>query len=122
MATTNLPPSIKEDSGGATKLFFDNYGQQPLEFLATDVDSTIAFFTSRGFDDDAALVVSTVILKQAKIDDMPVYKLLDTLAKFENLQLSQLVGEVLNNNRTPISTLGFRTTNVIPVQSRNIAP
>lgn len=122
MATTNLPSITKEDSGAATKLFFDSYGQQPLEFPATDVDSTIAFFTSKGFDTDAALVVSTVILKQAKIDSTPVYKLLDTLSTFGNLELSQLVGEVLNNNRTPISTLGFRTTNVIPVQSRNIAP
>ena len=37
MATTNLPPSVKEDSAAATKLFFDTYGQEPLEFAANDV-------------------------------------------------------------------------------------
>jgi hypothetical protein len=44
MATTNLPARIIQDSAAGTKLFFDNYGQEPLEFNATDVNATIAFF------------------------------------------------------------------------------
>lgn len=122
MATTNLPPRIIDDSGAATKLFFDVYGQAPLEFNAVDVDATVTFFEKKGFDRDAALVVSTTLLKQAKIDGSPVSQLLDTLSGYNNLQLSTLIGEVLNNNRIPTSTLGFRVSNVTSEYSRNIAP
>jgi hypothetical protein len=121
MTTTNLPASNIEDSAAGTRLFFDSYGQDPLEFNANDVSATIGFFESKGFDSDAALVVSTVLLKQAKIDDTPIFRLLDTLKGFNSLQLSQLVGEVLNNNRTSTSTLGFRTENVSATQTRNIS-
>ena len=121
MAITNLPSTPIDDSAAGTKLFFDSYGQQPLEFNANDVTASIGFFESKGFDNDAALVVSTVLLRQAKIDGTPIFKILDTLKGFDSLQLSQLVGEILNNNRLPISTLGFRLTTQSPNQSRNIS-
>jgi len=121
MATTNLPSQQVEDSAAGTKLFFNNYGQETLEFNANDVNSTVSFFEKNGFEKDAALVVSTVLLKQAKIDGTPIYKILQSLEQFDGLGLSQVVGEILNNNRTPTSTLGFRTPNVKVTQSRNIA-
>ncbi len=120
MATTNLPAQPLIDSAAGTKLFFDSYGEAPLEFNAVDVDATVAFFTSRGFENDAALVVSTVILRQAKLDGTPVFEILETLRSLEGLKLSILVGEILNNNRTPTSALGFRTDDVKPNQIRNI--
>jgi hypothetical protein len=119
---TNLPLPEVTDSAENTKVFFDTYGIADLEFNAVDVDSAVAFFTSRGFAQDAALITASVILKQAKIDDMPVRQLLDTLKTFEGIQLSALVAEILNNNRTAISTLGFRQRYSKPDQiSRNIA-
>ena len=66
--------------------------------------------------------MSTVLLKQAKIDNVPIYSLLDSLNQFDGIGLSQVVGEVLNNNRSPTSILGFRTSAVTSVQARNIAP
>jgi hypothetical protein len=121
MATTNLPPNLREDSAAGTRLFFDSYGQDPLEFNANDVSATIGFFESKGFESDAALVVSTVLLKQAKIDNTPIFQILETLTGFTSLQLSQLVGEILNNNRTATSILGFRTSEVSSNQTRNIS-
>ena len=118
---TNLPTRVLEDSAAGTKLFFDTYGIAPLEFNANDVAATVGFFESRGFDADAALTVSATILKQAKIDGIPVYQILDTLGTLKDINLNTLIGEILNNNRTPTSTLGFRTTNVKPIQIRNIA-
>lgn len=119
---TNLPPTEIADSAQGTRLFFDNYGKEPLEFNASEVAAAIAFFEKQGFDGEAALVVATTILKQAKIDGTPVYKILDTLATVNGIHLSSIVGEILNNNRTATSTLGFRTTPVKPNQIRNIAP
>jgi len=120
MATTNLPDKPIEDSGAATKLFFDSYGESPLEFKAVEVDACINFFRSKGFADEAAIVVAAALLKQAKLDNLPIYSVLDSLGGFDSLQLSTLVGEILNNNRVPTSTLGFRTTPVRPNQTRNI--
>ena len=118
---TNLPIEQIEDSAAGTKLFFDSYGEAPLEFSANDVDTTIAFFTGKGFEKDSALVISTVLLKQAKLEGIPVTQILDTIKQFETSELSQLVAEIVNNNRIPTSTLGFRTEPIVPNQSRNIA-
>lgn len=118
---TNLPIQQIEDSAAGTRLYFDRYGEQPLEFPANDVNAAVAFFKSTGFDDDAALVTAMTVLRQAKIDNTPIFQILDTLKGFQSIQLSQLVGEILNNNRVPTSTLGFRIADVIPNQSRNIA-
>lgn len=118
---TNLPSNTNSDSSDQTKLFFDSYGQQPLEFLSTDVDSTISFFETKGFDKDAATITAITVLKQAKLDAMPVYQIIDTLKGFNSLQLSSLVGEILNNNRPSTSTLGFRVADGSKFsQSRNI--
>jgi hypothetical protein len=118
---TNLPPQQIEDSAASTKLFFDTYGQAPLEFNAVEVDACVSFFVKKGFANDAALVVSTALLKQAKAEGQPIFRILDSLSGFNNLQLSTLVGEILNNNRTPSSVLGFRTKSASTDQSRNIS-
>ncbi len=119
--STNLPIQTIEDSAAGTKLYFSTYGEQPLEFPANDVAAAIGFFQSAGFDQDAALVTAMTVLRQAKIDGTPIYQLLDSLKQFQTIELSQLVGEILNNNRVPTSTLGFRVKDVIPNQSRNVA-
>lgn len=122
MVSTNLPPQDVSDSAAGTKLFFNSYGQAPYEFAANDVDSTVSFFKSKGFDEDAALVVSTTILVQAKLDNIPIFSLLDTFGQLDVLELSQVVGEILNNNRVSTSSLGFRTESVTTDQVRNILP
>lgn len=118
---TNLPSQTIEDSAAGTKLYFDTYGEAPLEFNSNDVDAAHTFFEAAGFDNDAALVVAMTLLRQAKIEGTPIFQILDSLKKYNTMQISQLVGEVLNNNRVSTSTLGFRVENVIPTQSRNIA-
>jgi hypothetical protein len=110
--SNSLPSTVVSDSAQATKLFFDQYGISPLEFSANEVAAAVGFFESKGFTSDAALTTSAAILKQAKIDGTPVFKILDTLIGFNSLQLSALVSEILNNNRKSTSTLGFRYLNV----------
>ncbi len=120
---SNLPQAPASDSALGTRLYFDRYGDIPLEFSSTDVDATVGFLKSRGFNDDAAILTSVILLKQAKLDAMPITELLDTLKGLKNLELSTLVGEVLNNNRTPTSTLGFKLQSTVnELQARNIVP
>ena len=118
---TNLPSQIITDSAAGTKLYFDRYGEAPLEFAANDVTLAVSFLKNGGFDDDAAQTVAMTLLRQAKIDSLPIAQLLDTLSIFNSAQLNQLVGEILNNNRVSTSLLGFRTADVKPNQIRNIA-
>lgn len=118
---TNLPSRDIQDSAQSTKVFFDTYGQQPLEFQANEVEAARNFFESKGFASDAATTTSITILKQAKIEGIPVFKILDTLSGLTSIQLSALVGEILNNNRPSTSTLGYRLASVTKQnQTRNI--
>ena len=61
------------------------------------------------------------ILQQAKLDNINVFQLLDTLKKQDTIQLSTVVTEVLNYNREKISTLGYKIDNTANrTESRNI--
>jgi hypothetical protein len=120
---TNLPSPNKQDSAEATKLYFNRYGRSPVEFLANEVTATVAFFESKGFAQDAALNSAAVMLNQAKADGVPVFEILDTLKSFDQIELSGLVSEILNNDRPSTSSLGYRDPNVsVSSESRNIVP
>ena len=120
---TNLPPvESGTDSAAKTKLFFDEYGQSPLEFLANDVEAAIGFFIANGFDRDAAEITAAVVLRQAKFENMPVFELIDQLKVMDGVKLSALVAEILNNNRPSSSALGYKAANSDDqFKTRNIA-
>lgn len=117
---TNLPAKDNTDSAAKTKLFFDTYGQAPLEFLATEVDASIAFFEKRGFVNTAAQTIAMSVLKQAKLESVSIFKILDDIEGLDTSQLSGLVSEVLNNNRPATSTLGYRQPLSTVSKQRNV--
>jgi len=120
---TNLPPiESSTDSAAKTKLFFDEYGQAPLELPANDVEAAIGFFMTNGFDRDAAEITASVVLRQAKFENMPVFQLIDQLKLMDGVKLSALVAEILNNNRPSSSALGYKADNSDDqFKTRNIA-
>ena len=60
-------------------------------------------------------------LEQAKIDNVNVFTLLDTLKGLNDIQLSTVVAEVLNYNRDATSSVGFkRPQTVDKIEKRNI--
>lgn len=120
---SNLPPTeISIDSASGAKKFFNSYYERSISIPADTLDATVDFFKKRGFEDTAAATVSTVLLSQAKIEGTPIFKLLDTLKGFNEVQLSQVVQEVLNYRRIRISTLGTKAdnTNLFEFEKRNI--
>lgn len=117
---TNLPAKQIQDSAARSKLFFDTYGEQPLEFNAVDVDAAIGFFTSRGFEKDSAQTVALTLLKQAKLENLNIFEILDGLKNVDNTDISVLVSEVLNNNRPSTSTLGYRKQISTVSKQRNV--
>lgn len=98
--------TTNSDSATETKQFFDRYYTKQISLTSNQVDSVIGFFRKRGFDKSAAIAVSTVILQQAKVDGVEVFKVLDTLEGLSEVQLSKLVATILNTNRSKISKLG----------------
>lgn len=105
---SNLPSKSVNDSADRSKVYLNNFGQAGQEYSGAEVDVTIGFLTGRGFGLEAATVTAMVLLRQAKQDSISVLKLVDTLTSLENLELSALVAEILNQNRSQTSRLGFK--------------
>lgn len=111
--SSNLPLNEKiEDSASGAKKFFNSYYEKGISIPADALDATVDFFRKRGFDEIASITVSTVLLSQAKIEETPIFKLLDTLSGLNEVQLSQVVQEILNYRRIRISTLGTKISNL----------
>lgn len=120
--TSSLPNDpIVNGSDKEVKQFFDRYYTKQLTYPSNEVDAVISFFTKRGFDDSSAIAVSGVLLQQAKIDNIKIFKLLDTLKGLDEVQLSAIVAEVINYNRNKTSTVGYRLTDTVDkLERRNI--
>jgi|TARA_B110000977_G_scaffold200388_1_gene290729 hypothetical protein len=121
MNNSSLPIPAQTNDKGVTE-FFDKYFTEKLSFASNEVDAVIGFFENRGFQRSAAISTGTILLQQAKLDDIKIFKLLDTLKGFDEVKLSAVVAEVLNYNRLNSSTLGFKTTATSnTLEKRNIA-
>ena len=76
---TDQSISTKVDSAGEVREFFDKYFNKKISLTSNQVDSVVGFFQKRGFDKNSATAVASVLLQQAKIDNVNIFKLLDTL-------------------------------------------
>ncbi len=118
---SNLPSTETTDSAEEVKSFFDKFFRQQITFPSNQIDAVIGFFLKRGFDETSAKSTAIVLLNQAKIDDISVFQLIDSLKGLSDIQLSSVVTEVLNAYREKISALGFKILTVEEtVESRNI--
>jgi hypothetical protein len=122
MSNSGLPiRNVSKRSDDDVRLFFDRYYTKPISLNDNDLNSVVGFFESKGFDKSSATAVGVTLLNQAKLDGIKIYKLLDTLKKYEDLRLSAVVAEVLNYNRKKTSAVGFRKTTVTnKLEKRNI--
>tara|TARA_B110000503_G_C7145490_1_gene412738 strand:- start:615 stop:986 length:372 start_codon:yes stop_codon:yes gene_type:complete len=121
MATT-VSDGTLNTSTELTPEFFNNFYNIEISYNASEVDAVIGYFLKRGFDKTAAINTASVLLQQAKIDNLNVQQLLDTLKGVTDVQLSLIVAQILNFNREKTSVLGFRdtATNTELFDQRNI--
>ena len=122
--SSNLPLNKTTDVSDIGKTYFNTYYQQGYTVSSDILNSAIAFFTSKGFDQTAAESIATVLISQSKAQNVNVFKFLDTLKGLNSVQLSNVVKQILNNNRLRISTLGTRYSNTdnIDFELRNVLP
>ena len=104
---TSLPPKDKKSEQRVVE-FFDNYFTKPIQVSANDYDAVVGVFSKRNFDKVAAASVGQALLTQAKIDNVNVFELVDTLKGLSEVQLSKVVAQVLNFQRNKSSTIGFK--------------
>lgn len=118
----NLPISQKSaDSAANTKKLFNTFYDKQLSYPSNEVDAVIGFLENKGFDKQAARSTGAILLQQAKLDEVKVFELLDTLQGLTKLQLSGTVAQVLNFNREKTSSIGFKVENSVNyLEARNI--
>ena len=118
MANLPKPPQTSE---GEVVEFFDKFLTKPLEFPSNDVDAIVGFFTKRGFEETAAISTATSLLNQARLDNVKVFKLVDTLKGLNDVQISALVAQILNADRSKTSKIGYKAeTPTERQEARNI--
>lgn len=119
--TSNLPSTPITDSSQDVKQFFDNYFKHEVTFPSVQIDATVSFFLKRDFDLESSRSTAIVLLNQARLDNVNVFELLDTMKSMTNTQLSQIVAQVLNASREKTSVLGYKVAPIIDnYESRNI--
>lgn len=120
VSLTNLPPNQRANQELGAKEFI-NYFTNPLELNAGILDSIVGFFTSRGFEKTISQSLATVLISQAKRDNLNPLEFVDMLKNYNNTELNTLVIEIINYNRYKTSFLGFSKTTLPNNEiSRNI--
>lgn len=110
---SNLPIPQQVESRSSsddTIRFFDAYNKKDLQFKASENDAIVAFFQKRGMDTIAAKSTTVIFLKQCKQDGVNPLTLLDQLKEFDDVKLTDTLGEILNFNRVKTSSLGLKPT------------
>lgn len=118
---SNLPSIQVTDSSSEVKQFYDNFFNHEVTFPSNQIDATVGFFLKRDFDIESARATSIVLLNQARIDNVNVFELIDSLKTLTDIQLSQIVAQVLNASREKTSLLGYRIASIENIyETRNI--
>lgn len=121
MSTTSLPYNQIPSTDTEMKTFFNQYYTQSTSYPSNQIDAVVGFFEKRGFDKIGAVSVATVLLQQAKTDNVNVFTLLETLNGQSDVQISALIAQILNSNRSATSTLGYKIETIDDLlESRNI--
>jgi hypothetical protein len=115
--SSNLP----SNTTGDVKQFFDKFFVHEITFPSNQIDAVVGFFLKHGFDPESARSTGIVLLNQARLDNVNVFQLVDTLKKLNEVQLSQVVAQILNSYREKTSLLGYRIAPIADTyESRNI--
>lgn len=121
---SNLPQEQTTSGNGnnqEVRALFDKFFLHQITFPSNQIDAVLGFFLRRGFDDEAARSTGIVLLNQARLDNVNVFELIDTLKGLTDVQLAKVVTEVLNSYREQTSTLGYKVTSLVETyESRNI--
>ena len=106
--SSNLYSNVPQPSSkNSTIQVLDAYYSKPFELDSSTFDAMVGFFENKGFQANSAESIAVIIMKQAKLDGYNPMQILDTLKGLDSVEISALVGEILNYNRLKTSFLGY---------------
>ena len=120
---TNLPiePIQSVDNTKKTMRIFGDYFNNAVTIHSEEYDAVISFFTKKDYTLESAETIAYVICRQARIDNVSSFIVLDKLSDTDPQELSDIVAEILNLYRFKSSLIGLKSDNPVPeVVSRNI--
>ena len=105
----NIPQEYypQNQGGDGTAKIFNSFYQVPLQLDGNVLTAVKSYFESRGYGTHAAESVALILMSQATKDGLNPFSILDTLKGLSSVQISALVGEILNYNRFKTSSLGI---------------
>lgn len=104
---TNVPAETN-NSAIEVQQFFDKFYVNQISFPTNEIEAVLGFFLKHGFDLESSRSTTIVLLNQARVDNVNVFTLIDTLKALTDVQLSQVVAQILNAYRENTSLLGYR--------------
>lgn len=96
------------NSAKSTLDFFENYNKQQINLKSSDIDQFQSLLVKKGMQELAARETTTLILKQCNIDEVDPQTIYTQLKETPNMELTDILGEILNINRPVSSTLGTK--------------
>ena len=111
-STTNMKPTnlgVQKNDPQSLIDYVSGFNGDRFSFAAGEYDAVKGFFVNKGFASTSAESIAYIILRQARVDNVPVFQIIDQLAKTTTLELNEIIAEILNLNRFKTSVLGFKS-------------
>lgn len=116
---TNL--GVKSKDPQSVIDFLAGFNGDRVSFSSSEYDAVKGFFENKGFDKDASDSMAYIILRQSKVDNVPVFQILDTFSTSNILEINEIIAEIINLNRFKTSVLGFKSNREgLNIVQRNI--
>lgn len=78
-----------------------------LAINSNEFDALVGYFKKRGFEDIPSREISGILIQKATNDNIPVFRLVDTLKGLNPIELNTIITQVINADRPRSSTVGF---------------
>ena len=75
---------------------------------SNEFDALVGYFKKRGFEDIPSREISGIFIQKASSDNIPVFRLVDTLKGLNPIELNTTITQVINSDRLRSSTVGFK--------------
>jgi len=121
MGTENIyTNNVSANSADTTTDFFNNFNRQQINLKTSDVAAFVNILKSKGMGEETAKETTNIILTQCNIDELDPMVVYEEIRQTPNMELTDLLGEILNINRPKSSTLGTARVSVWNSAKRNI--
>jgi hypothetical protein len=100
---------VQKDDPQSLIDYLAGFNGDKFQFAAGEYDAVKGFFVNKGFSNLSAESLAYILLRQSRIDNVPVFQIIDSLNNTTVIELNELLAEIINLNRFKSSVLGFKS-------------